>query len=252
MHDRANPMTMDFAHFDPELSLEALEAASGPDFGAWLLGAAQRFAKVDEIYAYRFTSSGGPCALISTGHDGDAGGRAALYANRFHPYDPMLLGGGRRTAGFVHVEARDINHKDYRHLCFDKPRFVDKLSFRWVRRDDAYYVSFYRCRADGDTALPALAKLADIGLSSLVSFRKSCRVQPAAPLVDRLAQQLAEAYVDLTAREVEVCARTLSGNSASQIAAALSLKTSTVLTYRQRAYGRYGMTSAAGFLEKLI
>lgn len=238
--------------FDPELSFEAMEAASQPGFGAWLLSAAQRVAQIDEVYAYRFTRSGGPRALLSNGHDPEAGDRAALYANRFHPFDPMLQGVGERQAGFVHVQARDITHADYRHYCFDRPRFIDKLSFRWVRKDEAYFVSFYRRAAGGDEALPALAKLADIGLSALVRSAQMAVPPPRLPLVDRINEKLREAYPALTYRERDVCARTLSGQSAREIAVALGVKPSSILTYRQRAYAKYSVSSAPAFLDRLI
>lgn len=240
------------AQFDPELSFEAMEAASQPGFGAWLLGAAQRFAQIDEVYAYRFTRAGGPRALLSNGHDPQAGERAALYANRFHPYDPMLQGSGQRRAGFVHVQARDIAHEEYRHYCFDRPRFVDKLSFRWVREEEAFFVSFYRRTAEGDEALPALSRLAEIGLSALVSRAQMAKPSRPMPLTARIADKLAEAYPALTPRERDVCARTLAGASAREIADDLGLKTSSVLTYRQRSYAKYGVSSASAFLDQLI
>jgi DNA-binding CsgD family transcriptional regulator len=238
--------------FNPELSFEAMEAASQPGFGAWLLSAAQRVAQIDEVYAYRFTRSGGPRALVSSGHDPQAGDRAALYANRFHPYDPMLKGVGAHQAGFVHVKARDIAHDDYRHYCFDLPRFIDKLSFRWVRQDEAYFVSFYRRAAGGDEALPALAKLADIGLSALVRSTHMAAPARPAPLVERIAEKLAAAYPALTQRERDVCARSLCGESAREIAGALGVKPSSVLTYRQRAYAKYDVSSVSAFLDRLI
>lgn len=252
---KEHALTDPLASFDPALSFEAMEEASKPGFDAWFLAAAQRFAAVEEVYAYRYTQTGGPKALVSTG-DEAASKRAALYAKRYHPYDPMLRGKPRSgNAAFFHVEARQIDNREYRHHCFEAPRFVDKLSFLWRRRQanglyEAFYVSFYRREAGQSDELGALAKLADAGLSSLA--RQSKTQQQAIPLVSRLERQVASAYPALTQRESSVCARTLAGDSADDIAEALGIAKSSVLTYRQRAYAKYGFTSAAGFLDKLI
>lgn len=238
--------------FDPDLSFEAMEASLNPGFGAWLLKTAQRFAHVDEIYAYRFTPQNGPRALVSTGDDAQAGERAALYANRFHPYDPMLQGAASPQAGFFQIEASQIQHRDYRQLCFEQPRFVDKLSFRWVRPDEAFYVSFYRRKAADKDALHDLAKLAEISLSTLARREAAAATKDQAPLADRLAKHLAQAYPLLTARETEVCARTLAGQTAKEIALSIGVKPSTILTYRQRAYGKYDVAHISDFLSGLI
>ncbi|MEM7568983.1 MAG: LuxR C-terminal-related transcriptional regulator [Pseudomonadota bacterium] len=248
-------MTPPLAAFDPELSFEAMDAAAKPGFDAWLLKTAQRFAAVEEVYAYRYTPYGGPRALVSTG-GGAATQRAALYASRFHPYDPMLLGPQQRSdAAFFHVEASQIDNREYRHVCFEAPRFVDKLSFRWRRRGktgqhEAYYVSFYRRSASGKEPLQSLAKLAEIGLSSLARQDRAGQAQ--APLVERLDSQLEHAYPKLTPQERSVCARTLAGQSSGEIAEAMGIKPASVLTYRQRAYAKYELSSASGFLQRLI
>ena len=48
----------------------------------------------------------------------------------------------------------------------------------------------------------------------------------------------------LTQRELEVCARTVMGMTAEAIALDLSIGRASVLTYRQRAYGRLNVCSA--------
>ena len=47
----------------------------------------------------------------------------------------------------------------------------------------------------------------------------------------------------LTARELDVCARTLVGLTAEGIALDLDIQKSSVLTYRKRAYARLGISS---------
>jgi DNA-binding CsgD family transcriptional regulator len=59
-------------------------------------------------------------------------------------------------------------------------------------------------------------------------------------------------FPQLSQRERQVCARTLAGWTAKQIGRALGLRTATVLTYRQRAYQRFGFRSASDFLQTLL
>jgi DNA-binding CsgD family transcriptional regulator len=56
-------------------------------------------------------------------------------------------------------------------------------------------------------------------------------------------QQLIALDRGLTGREIDVCARSLSGMTAEGIALELEIKESSVITYRKRAYGRLGISS---------
>lgn len=92
--------------------------------------------------------------------------------------------------------------------------------------------------------LGALAQLAMTGLTRLA--------QAPAPLLPELQDRLAQAYPGLTPREREICARTLSGQTAQAIAEDLTLGTSTVLTYRQRAYQKLGMRKSNELLAAIM
>lgn len=72
------------------------------------------------------------------------------------------------------------------------------------------------------------------------------------PLVGRLEQRLSLRFAQLSPREREICALTLAGAPAEEIAARLDIRRSTVLTYRQRAYQRYGFTRSSDFLDAIV
>lgn len=116
-------------------------------------------------------------------------------------------------------------------------------------------ISFYRGRAGGGTRpdrLAALAGVADLGLAALTArLRDDARVG-AVPLALRLETRLADRFDALTLRERQICARSLVGMTAGQIAADLGIRPGTVMTYRKRAYARYGFGRATDFLGALV
>ena len=71
-------------------------------------------------------------------------------------------------------------------------------------------------------------------------------------MLAEVTQRLASAHPALTAREREVCARSLTGQTARQIAGELGLGAGTVLTYRQRAYAKTGSNKASDLLAAVM
>ena len=97
----------------------------------------------------------------------------------------------------------------------------------------------------------ALAALANVGLTALA--RQSVTApDPEARLVERLEARIARAFPVLTLRERQVAARTVAGWTAERTAAALDIRPSSVLTYRQRAYQRLGFSGTADFLPAIL
>ncbi|MFI0397195.1 helix-turn-helix transcriptional regulator [Paracoccus jiaweipingae] len=236
---------------DPELAADLLAAPDAAQFSTRLLAAAQSATGVDEVFAYRLRDGAGmPEPVASSSELGDAGDRVRLYARRFFRRDPAA--DARQAAapgsGFhIRIAAGAIAAGDYRRLCFDRPRFTEKICFGWRGRDDALIVSFYQRRTDGPDLmqLGALAQIAITGLTRLA------RPQPADPL-PQLQRRLAARWPVLTPREVQVCARTLTGEPAHASAQALGLAPGTVLTYRQRAYQKLGISRASDLLGDLL
>lgn len=238
---------------DPEIGAALVEAAGTPVFGALMLDAAQRVAGVDEIFAYHVRDGERPVALSSISERGDHDRRARHYAERFYHHDPVVHARQRTAAGrgFVAcVRAGEIGLRDYRAICFEQPRFADKLCFGWRGAGRAIVLSFYR-RDDGGDRSTALAALANVGLTALA--RQSIATpDPEARLVERLEARIARAFPVLTLRERQVAARTVAGWTAERTAGALDIRPSSVLTYRQRAYQRLGFSGAADFLPAIL
>jgi DNA-binding CsgD family transcriptional regulator len=233
---------------DPDLAVALLEARDQSLFAERLLEIAHSSAGVEELFAYR-VDSGPPKVLASSSGLGDVAERAGAYARRFHRSDPVAKARQQAlpNSGFsCRIPATAIELGEYRKLCFERPRFIEKICFGWRRGDESTVVTFYqRHEAEPDMAqLGALAQLAITGLTRLA--------QSPPPLLDQVSARLAQAHPGLTPREREVCARTLTGQTARQIGEALTLGIGTVLTYRQRAYQKLGMNKANDLLAAIM
>lgn len=235
---------------DPDIGAALVEAVGTPAFGTLMLDAARSVAGVDEIFAYHVRDGERPVALSSISERGDHDRRARHYAERFYHHDPVVHARQRTAAGrgFVAcVRAAEIGLRDYRAICFEQPRFADKLCFGWRGAGRAIVLSFYRRRDSEGTA--ALAALANVGLTALA--RQAVPTSEFS-LVERLETRIARAFPVLTLRERQVAARTIAGWTAERTADALDIRPSSVLTYRQRAYQRLGFSGAADFLPAIL
>lgn len=242
---------------DPGLVARLLAAPDRDTLAHGLLAAASGFDEVQEVFAYRLEGGrAAPVAMLSSSGLGGAGRRVALWVSDFHARDPVMAPGhvpGRPHGFSRRVSASEIRHPLYREVCFEDPRFVDKLSFGWEDGRTSLVLNFYRGRGSRVRPPRRLLTLANIGLSALAT-----RLDQSAPGgktghdVGWIEARLAQRFPALTAREREVCARTVAGWSAKRIAQALGIGHGTVLTYRQRGYARFGFSRAADFLSGLV
>lgn len=252
--------------FDPSMGQSLLDAALSPDFAQTLLGASRGLDQVEEIFAYQVDAAGGVHEVLAAGERRGIAERTGAYARRFHAMDPVLQAQalrGKRSGGFSQqVRACHLPSGEYRELCFEQPGFVDKLSFSWVDASQRLLIlSFYRGlhvqSASPSPQLAALGQLAMVALHARV--RESAA--PTRPQADAdadadaqglLLARLQRSFPSLTARERLVIARSLLGDSAQDIGAALSISTATVHTYRLRAYARFRFRRASDFLPGLL
>lgn len=231
---------------DPDLALKLLEAPDAESFSAKLLSMAQSMSGVDEIFAYVTGPEAGPRVLVSSSLLEDAPSRARAYTARFHRSDPVgaLYLSTRPGSGFARrIPTSSIERGEYRRLCFEAPRFAEKICFGWRRPDQSIVLSFYRREGEAEPDMALLASLAQLAITGLTKLAKS-----PADLIFRLNERLAEVFPSLTPRERDVSARSLAGQTAREIGQDLGLSSATVLTYRQRAYQKTGCSKANDLL----
>jgi DNA-binding CsgD family transcriptional regulator len=219
-----------------------------------LLDSADKVAGIDEIFAYCREGRAAPFSIASSGHVGSALSRARLYTQRFHLLDPLAnmgepVGKGMRMA---RLAASDVQHAAYRHECYERPGFVEKVVFAKARGNRNFVLSFYRRRERGSSHVDALTELAELVFPLLNKHVEMTGDDSDQPIVARLERRLSSTYPQLTGREREVCARTLIGMTAEAIALDLKVSETTVLTYRRRAYERYNLSSSQEMIGRIL
>ena len=237
---------------DPDMAADLLETRDPSRFSERLLAVAHSAAGVEELFAYRVDEGAMPQALASSSGLADVEERTRMYASRFHRSDPAVAARLRALPGsgfHARVPAAAIELGAYRKLCFERPRFVEKICFGWRKADHALVVSFYQ-RHDG--AEPDLFQLGALAQLAITALTRLAAKPEGAPLVAEVERRLADAYPILAPREREVSARTLAGRTAREIGAELGLGVGTVLTYRQRAYQKLGVSKASELLASVM
>ena len=235
---------------DPNISAALIDAAHSARFATLVLQSAHSLAGVDEVFAYRAENGCRPEQLLSSSVLADAPTRASLYSERFYRHDPAgrALKPSAGRGFFERVASEQIGPREYRAICFERPRFVEKLCYGWRDRERSLVLSFYRRGDRGAPTGDRLSALATVVLG-LLARRQSVI---ALSLRMRLERHIALRHPQLTLRERQVCALTLAGSTSEEAASELGIRQATVLTYRQRAYRRLGFGDIRDFLETLV
>lgn len=243
-------ITSDGAH-------EALVTAMGTSaLGDVLLREAGAICDAEEIFGFWVERGRAPVQLASSGHRGSARARAALYVDRFHEADPLLSEifavDARASIEGALLCARDIADPIYRRECFERPGLSEKISF--VRRDGkrCYVLNFYRQGRARQVDVDALAKLARLSMPVLKRHGAMLGDEVGLSLTGRIELRLSRSCPALTERERQVCARSLSGMTAEATALDLGIAATSVLTFRRRAYQRFGISHAGELLENIL
>lgn len=143
------------------------------------------------------------------------------------------------------VRPDDIGSAEFRRRFFDEPGIVERISL--IERGASGWrgLNVARHRKDGafsDRELDALAGIARLALPMLPFAGPASDIGPTltgAQLEERFARRCPA----LTPRERQVCARAAMGLSVEATALDLGIAKTSVVTFRQRAYRRLGVTS---------
>lgn len=237
-------------------SFEDLVSALGtPRLGDAILAAARRLVEVDEVFGF-YLADGHPVRLASSGRTGSARQRASHYSGAYHSLDPLLpvIRGVKESAGIVRLslKAEEITDPAYRWECFGRPGLAEKIAFVRGRPGGHLVIAFYFASRPQPGRMEALAALAAAALSLLQRHGELLADEAGLALSERIERRLAAACPALTARERQVCARTLTGMTAEAIALDLGIAETSVLTYRRRAYTRTGISGSGQLLEHVL
>ncbi|MFC3580072.1 helix-turn-helix transcriptional regulator [Sphingomonas hylomeconis] len=146
---------------------------------------------------------------------------------------------------YQRIRPSDIASAGFRRRIFDDAGIIERVSIVQRGSDAWRALSVARHKSDGyftDDEVTALINLAWLALPMLPMNR--ARAETARELsVPQLEDRFGARFPDLTRREREVCARAAVGMTVEATALDLGVGKASVLTYRQRAYGRLSVTS---------
>ncbi|HVY81089.1 MAG TPA: helix-turn-helix transcriptional regulator [Steroidobacteraceae bacterium] len=139
----------------------------------------------------------------------------------------------------------DIPSLSFRRRFFEDGGIVERISIIQRGSDAWRAMNIARHASDGccsDEEVGALIGLACLVLPML-PFNRKRKSEPSTLTVAQLEERFALRFASLTPRERQVCARAAIGMSVEATALDLGIAKTSVLTYRQRAYQRLGVTS---------
>ena len=192
---------------------------------------------IGQIMVFSVEGDHARCLLSRNFNRAALGGKlAATYLDGWFREDPLLPDLLATPPGTVALrrfeEFENRMSGDYRRIFFDAPGLHAKTTVLAVGARLRLFVNLYQAGRGLGECDPDIARLA--GRLVLMHFEGQSDSALPAPLAV------------LSDREQAVCQGILSGRKAEAIAGDLGLATSTVVTYRKRAYCKLGITSRAG------
>jgi DNA-binding CsgD family transcriptional regulator len=171
-----------------------------------------------------------------------------MYEKRYLVLDPIQdayrAAPQLRDMALMRIRPADIACAGYRHRFFEERGIIERISIVQRGEDSWRQMNVARHVSDGyfsDVELNALVGLACFLLPMLPHNRAT--VTSRQLTVDQIEERFGRRYTNLTTREREVCARAAIGMTVEATALDLGIAKTSVLTYRQRAYQRLGVTS---------
>jgi DNA-binding CsgD family transcriptional regulator len=229
---------------------EKLLAAIGTErFGATVRDSVMALtAGARRIYLFEATSRANSSLQYFFGEPGLAELFPA-YRRWYQPLDPVgdafCAAPACSDVALQRVLPPDLASSSFRRRFFDDAGIVERISIIQRGTDAWRGINVARHASDGccsDEELDSLIGLACLVLPMLPLNRER-GAEPQPLTADALERRFADRYANLTARERQVCARAAVGMSIEATALDLGIAKTSVLTYRQRAYQRLGVTT---------
>lgn len=236
---------------------ELVGAIGGAGFPSRFLAAMRTLAGVELCSVFR-RSAAQPMQLLFAESDAplaDFPVRASLdYARNFWRSDPQITRLSRSSARrpvVVRKRASEIADPAYRAACYDRAGIAERLSIV-APGPPALVANGYRMAKSAPFAAADIERLeCHAGLLMAAVERHDHVGAAAAPLFDSTAliQLLMGMQCGLSAREAEVSAAMILGETQDEIARRTQLSHGSVVTYRRRAYGKLGVANRRDLLR---
>jgi DNA-binding CsgD family transcriptional regulator len=246
---RISPATSDLRHALPTGTVDELVDAIGMErYDTTCLRILDRYFDADHwaLFHYRGAGPVSCVASASKAHAAAAQSNVRQFIDRCHRVDPSLIALRRQrpeSACVAEMQAGDISDRQYRR-CFDLARVKERVSLFLRFGSDLYQLSIYRCTHNRPLDTPDIrnfSALASVIVRSGTKHeRLSCSPLQIAEYLDvgSIGRLLQHPSFGLSRRESEVCALAAAGRTIDQSACELDIARTSVVTYRQRGYGK--------------
>jgi DNA-binding CsgD family transcriptional regulator len=202
------------------------------------------------LFQYRANRSMSCVATASRAYASAAKENCSKFVARCHNVDPSLIALKRQHPSarcVTKMDIGDIQDRQYRQ-CFEATRVQERLSFFSRLGPDLYQLSIFRGpskRTFSPLEITHFTTLA--GLILQTAFQHETLYREATPLPRRLNLEVIERLLTflpggLSKRERQVCSRAVAGKSIEGTALDLNIRRTSVITYRQRAYQKLGIS----------
>lgn len=229
------------------LATGVLQGVGTAELARCFLATTQRAMAASHCTIFALDESGRASAISAASSYGDAAAETAHEYIRqgFDRQDSNMVWLARRKtprrsqAWLSHQTADEVGNPAYRRLCYGENSIRERVSvLLLLDNGQRIAVSFYRGLAFEPFAqadLDWVAGTAPLLMAAVIAHQRKATAMPRLhPLRERI-------LAELPRREREVLAQVLDGRTTREIAAALALSSTTVLTYRYRAFGKLGI-----------
>lgn len=243
---------------------EVTKAQGEPAFVDHLMRLLNRIVPVDHCAVFTFSPEGHAEHLFTQSKmpKSRAERLASDYVGGYFADDPnfaaveRLRQGMATTTDIMPLDLQGDYDAAYRRHFFERNDLIDKASIAAAVESGVVYCNFYRMGGSGRYSPEDWRRLTHflpLVTSLIAAHYKMRHAYPAADatadgsgarsLIHSVIGRAAPPFDRLTGREREVCARVLLGFTSEAIALDLGIASSSVATYRKRAYHKLGIAS---------
>jgi DNA-binding CsgD family transcriptional regulator len=236
--------------FHTDALANAIGALGTASFGRACFDVFEQSFDIDHwaVFRYHTLASVKCIATASRDFKAAAGKNVDLFLNRCHRVDPSLLAFRQQHSArpcLVKMSASDVGDAQYRH-CFETTNVRERLSFFLVEGEDLLQLCIYRAalpRTFSDPEMRIFATIARLIANASIKHEILCE-RGGGPhwRLDDLERRLDSLGCGLSRRECQVCARAILGKTIEGTARDLQVRKTSVITYRQRAYQKLGVS----------
>jgi DNA-binding CsgD family transcriptional regulator len=202
------------------------------------------------LFRYRANNSVSCIATASRVYMDAAQENIDRFVVRCHRVDPSVVALKQRSPEqtcVTKMEIGDIRDRQYRR-CFEMTHVQERLSLFSRLGSDLHQLSIYRGARQRSFSSHELAYFSALGGVVLVTASKHERLSREAAAIpphldlDAIERCLERLPCGLSKREREVCSRAAAGKTIEGTALDLDIRQTSVITYRQRAYQKLGIS----------